>query len=474
MPLSRRGFLGFMGVGTGSAIAASAKSAKATDIDPNAGVSWCWLGGVGDRQITIKAKIKKGINPQSIQIKFSSNAQDFKTQKSFNALFGVAADSLVGQIATFNLQDLIPDQRYYYVIVAGGRRYPAKSSSKQGQYLTFKTVKVGEPYNFAIACSSCAGGTVPGILFNKGISDSKIFDTIRKHRNPSLDLFIHMGDLHYQKDILGAEKTLEDFRDNYHQVLSQARQRNLYQNIPLAYVWDDHDYGKNNSDGTSEFKSLAAEAYREQVPHYPLDSTGAIYQSFAIGRVRFIMTDSRFHKDALNKENNFKGKTLLGAEQKQWFFEQLKIAKENQLANKEGLVIWVNSLPWIAGDEDYQTNDAWDCYPEERAEIANFIKDNGIDKLLMISGDAHMLALDDGKDGTANSYAKDGGGSFPVLQIASLDSKSSEKGGPYSRKPIPGLGQWGVLTFIDDGMSIEVKVELKRKNETLIAHDFTF
>jgi len=287
--------------------------------------------------------------------------------------------------------------------------------------------------------------------------------------------------LHYRKDVLGAETNLDDFRDNYDQVLAQTRQRNLYQNIPLAYIWDDHDYGKNNSDGTSELKSLAAEVYRERVPHYPLTATGAIYQSFAIGRVRFIMTDSRFHKDALNKENNFKGETLLGAEQKQWFFEQLEMAKENQVANKEGLVIWVNSLPWIAGgDEKYQTKDAWDCYPEERTEIANFIKANGIDKLLMISGDAHMLALDDGKEktankkGTANSYAKDGGGSFPVLQIASLDSKASEKGGPYSHQPIPGLGQWGVLNFIDDEKSIKVKVELKRKNETLITHDFAF
>ncbi len=463
-----------MGIGTGGAIAASARSASTTDNEPNTGVSWCWLGGVSDRQITIKAKIRAGITQRSIQLKYSPNAEDFLTQKSLNELPGVAADSLVGQIATFNLQDLLSAQRYYYVIIAGGRRYPAKSSSKQAQYLTFKTVKVGEPYNFAIACSSCAGGTVPGILFNKGVSDSKIFDIIRKQRNPSLDLFIHMGDLHYRKDVLAAETNLDDFRDNYHQVLSQARQCNLYQNIPLAYVWDDHDYGTNNSDGTSESKSLAAEAYREQVPHYPLVATGAIYQSFAIGRVRFIMTDSRFYKDALNKENNFRGKTLLGAEQKQWFFEQLAIAKAKQLENQEGLVIWVNSLPWIAGGEGYQTKDAWDCYPEERAEIASFIKDNAIDKLLMISGDAHMLALDDGKEGTANNYAENGGGSFPVLQIASLDSKASVKGGPYSHQPISGLGQWGVLNFSDNGANIEVKVELKRKNETLITHTFAF
>lgn len=464
MPLSRRGFLGYMGVGAGGAIAASAKSTGATDLDFNAGVYWCWLGAVSDRQITVKAKIKEGISPQSIQIKYSIKTEDFQTKKSLNALPGVVADSLTGQIATFNLQNLRPDQRYYYVIVAGGRRYPVK----QGQYLTFKTVKVGEPYDFAIACSSCAGGTIPGILLNKGVSNSEVFGIIRQQSNPPLDLFVHMGDLHYRKDVLGAEKNKADFRENYHQVLSQPRQRNLYQNIPLAYVWDDHDYGPNNSDRTFKLKSLAAQIYREQVPHYPLAAKGAIYQSFAIGRVRFIMTDSRFHKYPLNKESDFRGETLLGAEQKQWLFAQLKDAKAKQIDNQEGLVIWVNSLPWIAGGEGYQTKDAWDCYPEERREIANFLKDNGIDKLLMISGDAHMLALDDGTEGTANSYADQGGGSFPVLQVASFDSRSSKKGGPYSHKPIPGSGQWGILSFRDDGEKIGVKVDLKRKDETLI------
>ena len=105
----------------------------------------------------------------------------------------------------------------------------------------------------------------------------------------------------------------------------------------------------------------------------------------------------------------------------------------------------------------------------------------------MISGDAHMLALDDGQEGTANNYATGGGGSFPVIQAASLDSRSSFKGGPYNGKKyiidstvkskngaIVGKGQWGVLNFTDDGNKIEVKVELKRMKNTLIQHTFTF
>ncbi|MEM7593401.1 MAG: alkaline phosphatase D family protein, partial [Cyanobacteria bacterium P01_A01_bin.83] len=314
-------------------------------------------------------------------------------------------------------------------------------------------------------------------------------------QDSNLALFIHMGDLHYRNDLpfLGLkEEYLDDYRHNYDLVMTQSRQKNLYQNIPLAYIWDDHDYGFNDSDGSYNLKYLASKIYREQVPHYPLvesvDETkaqGGIYQSFVIGRVRFIMTDSRFHQDPINGESPL-NKTLLGERQKVWLLEQLKLGKKQQQSNQEQLIIWVNNIPWIAQADDDKTG-SWNKFEQERNEIANFIKDNSIDKLLMISGDAHMLAIDDGESGSANSYATDGGGSFPVIQAASLDSRGSFKGGPYNGKKyiidpkvkskngaIPGNRQWGLLNFTDDGNKIKVKVELKRMEETLIQHTFYY
>ena len=48
----------------------------------------------------------------------------------------------------------------------------------------------------------------------------------------------------------------------------------------------------------------------------------------------------------------------------------------------------------------------------------------------MISGDAHMLGFDDGR----NNFW----GEFPVFQVGSLDSIPSCKGGPYSHGVYPG------------------------------------
>ena len=435
------------------------------------GVNWCWIGALKNNSVTIKAKIRQDIienNNQFIQIKYSKYFQNWATENSVSSV--PAEIALDAQIATFKLRDLEEDTRYYYIILAGGRRYPQNES----EYLTFKTVKIHQPYSFAIGCSSCAGGEISQFV-SKGVSNSKVFDIIRKQDNPSLDLFIHMGDLHYRNDLefLGLiEENIDDYRENYHEVMLQERQRNLYQNLPLAYVWDDHDYGSDDEDSTYALKQVASQAYREQFPHYYLPNSGAIYQSFVIGRVRFIMTDCRFYQDPINNEDDI-NKSLLGNEQREWLLKHLLQGKEQQAINTEDLTVWVNSIPWIASEDDEDTK-SWNKYANERKVIANFIKQKEINKLLMISGDAHMLALDDGKEGTANSYAEGGGGSFPVVHAASLSSKGSVKGGPYNQSAIPGSEQWGLLHFQDDGTNIEVKVELKQKQETKIAHKFIF
>ena len=455
---------------------------------------WCWTGAVTNSTITIKAKLNTQVQlgKNYIQVFFSKNP-DLDTNKKVNK---VPASSLTNQIATFNLVDLEENTLYYYIIIADGRRYPSTGT------LEFKTVKVKTKYSFAIGFSSCAGGTISNYV-TSGVSNSKVFDVIRQHKyknengqDSNLSLFIHMGDLHYRNDLhfLGLkEKDLDDYRNNFDLVMAQNRQRNLYQNIPLAYIWDDHDYGTNDSNSSYPLKYIASEAYREQVPHYPLVETldeeqnlGAIYQSFVIGRVRFIMTDSRFHQDLVEIKDNL-DKTLLGNHQREWLLAQLKEGKQNQQDNQEGLTIWVNSIPWIVRQDDYKTK-AWNRFAQERTKIANFIKENKIDKLLMISGDAHMLALDDGQEGTSNNYATGGGGSFPVIHAAALDSRPSFKGGSYNGKnyivnpeavkikdgAITGKRQWGLLNFIDDGNKIEVTVELKRMENTLIQHTFIF
>jgi phosphodiesterase/alkaline phosphatase D-like protein len=204
-------------------------------------------------------------------------------------------------------------------------------------------------------------------------------------------------------------------------------------------MWDDHDYGPNNSDATSPGRLAARLTYQEYVPHYPLASGAGdvpIYQAFSVGRVRFIVTDSRSERTPY-LDPDVPGKTMLGSLQKAWFKQQLLDAN-----GVYPVIVWVNTLPWIGTTGD----DGWYVYTYERSEIGDFIADHAIQGLFMVSGDAHMIAID---DGTNSDYSTSGGGGFPVLQAAALDQGGSIKGGPYSQGAFPGGGQFGLMTVHD-------------------------
>jgi hypothetical protein len=66
----------------------------------------------------------------------------------------------------------------------------------------------------------------------------------------------------------------------------------------------------------------------------------------------------------------------------------------------------------------------------------------------MLSGDAHMVA---GDDGTNSDYSTQHMGGFPVFHAAALDRPGTIKGGPYSLGTYPGGGQFGLLQIEDDG-----------------------
>jgi hypothetical protein len=122
-------------------------------------------------------------------------------------------------------------------------------------------------------------------------------------------------------------------------------------------------------------------------------------------------------------------------------------------------VVWVSPSPWIGPDEP--GNDTWAGFPDERRRLAELIERSGIENLVMLAGDAHMVGLD---DGTNSGYGRDGGGGFPVAHGAALDRPGGVKGGPYSHGAFPGAGQFGVLRVDDDGT--EVRVELSGRTWT--------
>jgi len=97
-------------------------------------------------------------------------------------------------------------------------------------------------------------------------------------------------------------------------------------------------------------------------------------------------------------------------------------------------------------------------------------------RLLMLSGDGHMVAID---DGTHSNFATNGAAGekgFPVMHAAPLDRYARPKGGPYShgiagRRILLGLvaiQQFGLAEIRDDGQILEVSLSGRNASGNLL------
>jgi hypothetical protein len=116
------------------------------------------------------------------------------------------------------------------------------------------------------------------------------------------------------------------------------------------------------------------------------------------------------------------GKTMLGEAQAAWFKQQLVEAND-----RYPVIVWFNGIPWI----EEENADGWGAYATERRELADFIAARQIHGLVMLSGDAHMLAID---DGTNSDYSTIGYPGFAVMHASALDRHGSAKVGPPNRE----------------------------------------
>ena len=378
--------------------------------DPDSG--WIWSGAVTTESARVRARLPTGAT-ESLLVGREEDLEE-------GILVPPTAVS-PRRVATWDLAGLEPESRYFYAV-----KDAEGSTVLRGRFETF-----GEgPRSFSFAVASCAATG----------SRHPVFDAIRK-REPAF--FLHLGDFHYE-NIRWPRP--EAYRNAYEMVLESPVQAALYREVPIVYVWDDHDFGGNDTDRANPGRKAARLVYQELVPHYPLvagEGDVPIHQAFTVGRVRFLVTDSRSERSPASVPDG-PGKSVLGKAQRAWLERELWTA-----GDRHALVVLVTGLPWIAPERAYA--DHWGGYATERRQLARLIADPAVPPVVLLAGDAHMLALD---DGTHNTYG--GGRGFPVFQAAALDQWGSVKGGPYSHGAHPGGGQYGWIEVQDDGEGIVV------------------
>lgn len=380
-------------------------------------VEWMWIGTV--TATGAQVRLRTADDAGSVRVLVSRDPAPLRRPE-----FAVTTRPDDDRVAALTLTGLAPGTRYHYAAEVDG--VPARTRVQ-----SFSTFPAG-PASFSFAVGAC----------QRGGSNGRVFDAMRA-TNPLF--FLSTGDWTYgniDRDDAG------EFRAQYDLNLTSPAQAALYAQAAIAYVWGDHDYGGNDADRTSPSRPAAMAAYRQLVPHYGLaaDPAAPIYQAFTVGRVRFVLTDTRSARDPAGEPSG-PFRSTLGAAQREWLLRELAGA------GRYGLLVWVNPDPWVAPASP--SGDDWGGFAQERRLIADTIVREGVDNLLMVSGDAHMLAFD---DGTNTDYSTTQAGGFPLLHAAAIDRPGSVKGGPYSGPAIPGGGQFGAVDVRDDGSAVEVTV----------------
>lgn len=395
-----------------------------------------WSGAVTSSSAQVKAAITNNTQARLAV----SNSGDFATSQILHPVSRSVSEMTV---VSFEITGLQPNTEYHYALEINNSLITAK----QGGFRTFPPED--SPASFTFICS---GDAETG-------SEHPVFTEIAR-REPLF--FVHMGDLNYA-DVHSSQT--KKYRQAYRKVLNSPPQADLYRRAPIVYTWDDHDFDNNDSNREAPGRLAARITYQECVPHYPLvEGRGdvAIYQAFTVGRVRFLLTDSRSERTPAGDEDDA-NKTVLGRRQKEWLKRELTEGKE-----KYPLVVWINSIPWIGKKK--KGADRWFGFTTERDEIGDHIESKAIRNICMLSADAHMLAIDDG----SNNKPPYGRGGFPVFHASPLESTRSVKGGPFTHGPfLDDEGQYGVFMAQDEGgPQIQVTWIGMNMQQTVVTHSF--
>ena len=208
--------------------------------------------------------------------------------------------------------------------------------------------------------------------------NERMWDTIGAIEPRALLL---LGDNVYIDD----PETPEMQRFHYYRRQSQPEWGKLAKTVPIYSIWDDHDFTTNDGWGGPDiekpsWKRDVWEIYKENWdnPYYGggKENPGCWFD-FRIGDVHFIMIDGRYYRESPKDETP----SMLGPVQMKWL--------EKTLTEKPATFTVICTNVPMAPKVKPGSKDTWDGYPEERSSIYQFIADQKIPGVFILSADRH-------------------------------------------------------------------------------------
>ncbi len=254
--------------------------------------------------------------------------------------------------------------------------------------------------------------------------------------NEDLDFCVHLGDFIYEGitssklfhpariDIIGEAFLLEQYRAKYRLYLSDPMLREARRLFPFIHVWDDHEVKDDYAGTDLLILDRARQGHQAYAEYLPIDLKDRLSnnlspqmtRSLRFGsQVDIIAMDLRANRDIMPCKSHILSRgcdgmldeklSTLGKSQRTWVKDTLSTSG----ANWKFLLSSVMFMPFkilpdtnllkvvhgfftsvaMAHKGIYINFDAWDGYPAERFDLTQHIYNEGIQNVVVCSGDIH-------------------------------------------------------------------------------------
>lgn len=309
---------------------------------------------------------------QAAKVKFMYWEQGNPTQKmSTDEVLTQKDKAFVAKLIADQVQ---PSKKYDYELWVDGKKisfsYP----------LTFQSQTLWQwrtaPPSFKFAFGSCA--YVNDAPYDRPSAYGGDYDIYTAIYQQKPDFMVWGGDNTYLREPDWNTRTGVLYRNTHTRSLPQLQP--LLASTHNYAVWDDHDFGPNDSDRSFALKNMTSEAFRLfwGNPNYVFE--GACTSTFEWGDAQFFMLDDRWFRSPNNRKDD---RTYFGEAQIRWLIDALVGSK----ATFKFIVTGGQILNAAALFENYAT------YGEERALLLQKIAEANIPGVLFLTGDRHHTVL---------------------------------------------------------------------------------
>lgn len=201
------------------------------------------------------------------------------------------------------------------------------------------------------------------------------------------DFNLWLGDNVYLRE--ADYSSASGMKERYQHTRRHPEVQKLLASRPNYAIWDDHDFGPNNSDRSFPFRQQSLNLFRSYWPNpgFGTAETPGAFCSFKYGDVEFFLMDNRYYRAPNRMDTSDVDKAYWGKGQMNWLKDQL-------INSKATFKVIVNGNQVVNMMTDTECMNA---YPKERAELYEFLSRYEISGVIFLTGDRHfteMLKLD--------------------------------------------------------------------------------